>query len=39
MKEIKTLYYFAGGRYNGKTLTRAEVEEISNGKYSRDWSV
>ena len=31
-EEIEFMYQFFGGKYNGKTMTRTEVESISNGK-------
>lgn len=32
------LYQFVGGKYHGKTLTREEVDKISNGQFSYDFS-
>lgn len=31
-ENIEFMYEFIGGKYNGKTMTRTEVENISNGR-------
>lgn len=31
-EKIEFMYEFIGGKYNGKTMTRTEVENISNGR-------
>lgn len=31
-EDIEFMYEFIGGKYNGQTMTRIEVESISNGK-------
>lgn len=35
---MKTVYEFVGGKYNGKRMNYEQVLEISNGKYSANWS-